>query len=54
MNRKWLIIILLIAVFGLGGYFIKVFPDPYHEEDGVNFFTWVWREFAELAHGEQG
>ena len=52
MSRKWWILI-AVVVIGLGGYFIKVFPDPYHEEANVNLYTWIWREFAELAHGEK-
>jgi hypothetical protein len=55
MKRKgWLILIIALVLFVLGGYFLEVFPDPYHEEGGkVNFFTWLYRELDELVHGER-
>ena len=39
-------------VFCIAMAFVKVFPDPYHKDDSVDLWTWIYREFDELLHGE--
>lgn len=53
MTRKW-ILIMLVVTFILGGAtaHLKLFPDPYHEGDNVDLWTWIYRELDELVHGE--
>lgn len=43
MSRKWLILVGAVVLFGLGGYLVKVFPDPDGGDEPVNLFTWLWR-----------
>jgi len=51
--KKIHILIIGIVLFIGFSAFVKIFPDPYHEEDGVTFFTWILREIDELLHGEK-
>jgi len=50
--KKWHAALILIVI-GLGLYYLRVFPDPYHQGDNVNIFTWILREIDELIHGEK-
>lgn len=53
MNKKVLIIILIIGAVLFGTAFVPVFPDPFHKNGTVNFWVWAYRELYELVHGEQ-
>jgi len=33
---------------------LRLFPDPYHRQRNVNFWTWAYREIDELIYGEKG
>lgn len=50
-HKLSLIGLVLVILFGL--WFWDVFPDPYHQDENVNIYTWVWREIDELIHGER-
>jgi len=49
---KWHIIIGAVIAFVIFGSTLRIFPDPYHEEDAVTLFTWLYREVHEIIHGE--
>lgn len=53
MNKTHKVVLVTIVVmFGL--YFVRVFPNPYHDGTGnVNIFEWVYREIDELINGER-
>ena len=40
------------VVFGWWSTEAKMFPDPFHQEDNVSFFDWVYRELYEIINGE--
>ena len=56
MKAKMVIALLFIfcsgVVFGWWSTDAKVFPDPYHQEGNVSFFTWCYREIYEVINGE--
>lgn len=56
--KKWKLAILIglaifIILFLLKTSFMKLWVDPYHEGENVNFWEWLRREFEELRHGER-
>jgi hypothetical protein len=54
MNRTEVFYVLIgLAAFMLGMYYVRVFPDPYHQNGLVNIYTWITREIDELLHGEK-
>jgi len=52
LNKKWLVVT-VVVVFAFCLHWVKLFPDPYHEEGNVDFWTWLYRELQELLHGER-
>lgn len=50
-HRTMLLIAAGVLLFGL--WYVEIFPDPYHEEDAVNIYTWIYRELDEFVNGEK-
>lgn len=52
MSKKhWVLFAVIVFLLGLSLY--PFFPDPYHEDESVNLWVWLWRELDELLHGEK-
>lgn len=54
MSRKWKLILFLLLIGSviIGGFLVRL-PDPYHHDEDVNLWEWLYREYDELVHGEK-
>jgi len=44
---------LMVYCFMVGGWTLRIFPDPHHEMQGLTIFEWIYRKADSFIHREE-